>query len=90
MRFKYDTLQITGVDEDEKAEWRAKAYKLGYHTLTDYLKEILTDYKEMGYESKCGFERVVISSFSAKDIECSDLKKRSRAVRYFINQKTKG
>jgi len=87
MKWKYDTLQITGVTDEEKQEWRERSLNLGYHTLSDYLKQTLTKYKEIETELDIGSERVVISSFSAKNIPCSDLKKRSRYIRYFINTK---
>jgi hypothetical protein len=89
-KWKYKNLQIRHCTDEEREKWTKKALSNGYHTLSSYVRDLLKNYEDIGYENDAGDVHLAISSFDPDLILCNEPKKRSRYVRYFINQKIKG
>jgi len=89
-KWKYKALQIRHCTEEERKRWTDKALANGYHTMSSYVRDLLKDYHDIGLEDEIGDVHLAISSYDPNLILCNEPNKRSRYVRYFINQKTKG
>lgn len=89
-KWNYKRLQIRHCTEEERDRWTKKALENGFHTMSSYVRDLLKDYQDIGSEKDIGDIHLAISSYDPALILCNEPKKRSRYVRYFINQKTKG
>jgi hypothetical protein len=87
-RFTYDVLIVTGVTLEEKNKWKAKSEEKGYRTLSPYLVKLLSKFKDIGLEDATGGEVVPICGFN-KTLDLKTPKRRSRAIRKFINREVK-
>lgn len=88
-RWTYKYLQLKNCTEDERKKWKSKGESLGYRTLSSYVKELLKNYQDLGLEDNTGETHICISGIDGKSIDVKEPKKRSRYIRYFINQKIK-
>jgi hypothetical protein len=89
-KWTYNRLQITGCTEDERIQWTERALERGYRTLSSFLRDLLEKFEDLGQEDIGGSVNVVVCSFNDKKIDVPILKRRSRHIRKFINEKTKG
>lgn len=97
----YNIFQITNVTDKEREQWQVFAElhhnknKLeGNATLSRFLRDILKNYKHIGYEpiNKEDGKNISISSFGGHDIKqqfCGQKRKMSQSVRKFINEEIK-